>query len=306
MEEIHVMTFVFVMVPVFYNNDVIKWKHFPCYLPFERGIHRLPVNSPHKGQRLGALVFPLICAWINGWVNNREAGDLRRHRTHYDVTEIILMIIICTNMHIFYINAHLQFIFTSQIVYELRCIAVFHRRSLDFFLNKISSWTGHMYGLTPNLRKSTKYLTLSSCLFFSLKWKLVNSLWPSDAIWRQRSGFTLAPSCNKPLHEAMFIYVIFSLKWRQRGFVTRKTCSCRKWPMSLTSSKYVYVVALFTVGYSSHVAILTCSHNTSQIYFIFTDRINQLQKMCRMLIFATNFEILIFDNFCLSLCLVSM
>ena len=23
--------------------------------------------------------------WINGWVNNREAGDLRRHRAHYDV-----------------------------------------------------------------------------------------------------------------------------------------------------------------------------------------------------------------------------
>ena len=31
-------------------------------------------------------MFSLICAWINGWVNNREAGDLRRHRTHYDVT----------------------------------------------------------------------------------------------------------------------------------------------------------------------------------------------------------------------------
>ena len=28
--------------------------------------------------------FSLICAWINGWVNNREAGGLRRHRTHYD------------------------------------------------------------------------------------------------------------------------------------------------------------------------------------------------------------------------------
>ena len=28
----------------------------------------------------------LICAWINGWVNNRDAGDLRRHRNHYDVT----------------------------------------------------------------------------------------------------------------------------------------------------------------------------------------------------------------------------
>ena len=29
---------------------------------------------------------PLICAWINCWVNNRETGDLRRHRAHYDVT----------------------------------------------------------------------------------------------------------------------------------------------------------------------------------------------------------------------------
>ena len=26
-----------------------------------------------------------LYAWINDWVNNREAGDLRRHRTHYDV-----------------------------------------------------------------------------------------------------------------------------------------------------------------------------------------------------------------------------
>ena len=50
-------------------------------------------NSPvtdefpaHKGQWRGALMFSLNCAWINGWVNNREAGDLRRHRAHYNVT----------------------------------------------------------------------------------------------------------------------------------------------------------------------------------------------------------------------------
>ena len=30
--------------------------------------------------------FYLICAWINGWVNNSEAGDLRRHHAHSDVT----------------------------------------------------------------------------------------------------------------------------------------------------------------------------------------------------------------------------
>ena len=44
-----------------------------------------PVNSPHKGQWRGVLIFTLICARINGWANNREAGDLRRHRAHYDV-----------------------------------------------------------------------------------------------------------------------------------------------------------------------------------------------------------------------------
>ena len=51
-----------------------------------RRINCWPVDSPHKGQWHRALMFSLIiCAWINGWVNNREAGDSRRHRAHYDV-----------------------------------------------------------------------------------------------------------------------------------------------------------------------------------------------------------------------------
>ena len=50
-----------------------------------RGIHRSPVNSPHKGQWSGTLLFSFISAWINGWANNREAGDLRRHCAYYDV-----------------------------------------------------------------------------------------------------------------------------------------------------------------------------------------------------------------------------
>ena len=66
------------------HDNVIKWKHFPRYWRFGRGIHRWSVNSSHKGQWRGALMFSLICAWINGWVNNREAGDLRRHRAHFD------------------------------------------------------------------------------------------------------------------------------------------------------------------------------------------------------------------------------
>ena len=42
-------------------------------------------NFPHKGQWREALMFSLIFAWINDWVNNREAGDLRRQHGHYDV-----------------------------------------------------------------------------------------------------------------------------------------------------------------------------------------------------------------------------
>ena len=68
------------------HDDVIQCKHFPRYWPFVLGIHQSPVNSPHKDQWRGALMFSLIYAWINGSVNNREAGYLIRHRAHYDVT----------------------------------------------------------------------------------------------------------------------------------------------------------------------------------------------------------------------------
>ena len=67
------------------HDDVIKWKHFPRYWLFARGIHRSSVNFPQKRQWRGALMFSLICALTNGWVNNRGAGDLRRRRAHYAV-----------------------------------------------------------------------------------------------------------------------------------------------------------------------------------------------------------------------------
>ena len=75
--------------PSWCHDDVIKWKHLPRCWPFVRGIHRSPVNSPHKGQWCGALMFSLMCTRINSWVNNREAGDLRRYRAHYDVTVMV-------------------------------------------------------------------------------------------------------------------------------------------------------------------------------------------------------------------------
>ena len=68
------------------HDDVIKWEHFLCYWPFVRWIHLLPMDSPHKGQWRGALMFSLICAWTKRWANNRDARALRRHRAHCDVT----------------------------------------------------------------------------------------------------------------------------------------------------------------------------------------------------------------------------
>ena len=64
------------------RDYVIKWKHLPRNWPFVWGIHR-PRWIPHT--KASAMMFSLICVWINSWVNNCEAGDLSRYRGHYDV-----------------------------------------------------------------------------------------------------------------------------------------------------------------------------------------------------------------------------
>ena len=68
------------------HDDVIKWKHFPRYWPFVRGIPRSPVNSPHNGQWRGALMFSLTWAWIKrlrkqswGWWFETPSRSLWRH-----------------------------------------------------------------------------------------------------------------------------------------------------------------------------------------------------------------------------------
>ena len=72
------------------SNIKTWWRHemetFSALLAICAGNSPVPVNSPHKGQWRGALMFSLICVWINSCVNSREADDLRRHRGHYDVS----------------------------------------------------------------------------------------------------------------------------------------------------------------------------------------------------------------------------
>ena len=80
----------FIIICRLFTVCVISWwRHqmetFSALLALCAGNSPVPVNSPHKGQWRGSLKFSLIYAWINDWINNREAGDLRRHCGHYDV-----------------------------------------------------------------------------------------------------------------------------------------------------------------------------------------------------------------------------
>ena len=117
------------------HDDVIKWKHFPRYWPFVRGINRSPVNSPHNGQWHRALIFSLICAWINGWVNNGEAGDLR-HCAHYDVTVMyffslqLMMLKYCTTCHVRSItyasmDGFFSYFALAQMIFSMRGYSVY-------------------------------------------------------------------------------------------------------------------------------------------------------------------------------------
>ena len=70
---------------------VIKWKHIPCYWSFVRGIHRSPVNSPHKGQWRGALIFFFHLRLIKrlnkqsrGWWFKTPSRPLWRHCNEID------------------------------------------------------------------------------------------------------------------------------------------------------------------------------------------------------------------------------
>ena len=142
------------------HDDVIKWKHFPRYWPFVRGIHRSPVNSSHKGQWRGALMFFFICAWINNRVNNREAGDFRRYRAHYDVTVIFKSLLPTWRL-----GTH-RFIYGDQMVIW---VAMSCQNSFD------NDHQGDMsYQYFSNIAFPTKWSTYHDC---AMTWKHFPNNW---------------------------------------------------------------------------------------------------------------------------------
>ena len=78
------------------NDDVIKWKHLRRYWHFVLGTSPVTCEFPsQKASDAELWFFSLICTWTNGWVNSRDAGDLRRHRAHYDVTVMRYCDLLC-------------------------------------------------------------------------------------------------------------------------------------------------------------------------------------------------------------------
>ena len=103
------------------HDDVIKWKHFPRYWPFVRGIHRSPVNSPHKGQWRGALMISLICALnkrlskqSRSWRFETSSRPLWRHCNMVGQrVEFIISSHVLTNEKLFLIHYQANSSYTS-------------------------------------------------------------------------------------------------------------------------------------------------------------------------------------------------
>ena len=104
------------------------------------------MTSPHKGQWRSVLMVSLICAWTNRWANNRDAGDVRRHRAHYDVT-----VMGCQHLHIcsrrllsLQIYTVLQICRCTSLSIEnmyLHCI----KQQIDPYFLELNDWNIHFY-----------------------------------------------------------------------------------------------------------------------------------------------------------------
>ena len=194
----------FLSAHTFSGDDVIQWKHFPRNWPFVRGIHRSPVNSPHKGQWRGALMFYLICIWINAWVNKREGGDLRHHRAHYDVIVMWQAKYPCVRVLSLMDNDCCQFWSCSLFCVGVRCL---HKiilpggeTSLPWYVSLQLS-TGTQIGEVPGGETSPKYsiyVHLHICMFMCIGFCM--------SIWWFLDWITVKYQCNESsdIHSNIF------------------------------------------------------------------------------------------------------
>ena len=120
--------------------------HFSRYRPFVNKIHLSLVNFPHKDQWCGALIFYLICAWTNGWVNNRDSG-LRHSRTHYDVTVVSLYGFLVFQFY------YIQKASCLMIIWLFGFLVLLYRRSILWWLWGFSFFLVLLHNACHDFRK---------------------------------------------------------------------------------------------------------------------------------------------------------
>ena len=96
--------------------SISKWRHqmetFSVLLALCVGNSTVTGESPSQRPLTRSFDVSLICAWTNGWANNRDAGNLRHRRAHYEVTVMcwhqcqvlafpVLLTSICTDVTTF-------------------------------------------------------------------------------------------------------------------------------------------------------------------------------------------------------------
>ena len=143
----------------FLPSNMPRWRHqretFSALLALCEGNPSVTMDSPHKGQWLGALMVFFICAWTNCAANNRNAGDLRCHRAHYDVTTIHRACFVRRKL----ISMHL-----CKVSYLRVC---FH--SFAFFIVLCQSFWKKMNTRVSNIKPNAFHEMMYIC--FLLNWK---------------------------------------------------------------------------------------------------------------------------------------
>ena len=96
---------------------------FSAWLAICAGKSPVPGEIPPQRTVTRSLMFSLICVWINDWVNNRKAGDLRRYRADYDVIVMITWskFSFVVSQYMFWYHSHMAMLHRSHTFYALAC-----------------------------------------------------------------------------------------------------------------------------------------------------------------------------------------
>ena len=133
------------------------------------GIHQFPVNSPHKGQWGGALMLSLICIWLNGWVNNHEAGNLRHYRAHYDVSVMNCQTDVIHAFHEFIYIYKLAIMYTTnEILHITEPSSICALQSYIWLIQHLyrhwnSTYNSNIDGLVQTCTTSIANISMVSC-----------------------------------------------------------------------------------------------------------------------------------------------